>query len=317
MNNRLYAFKHTHNFLVLAISVLISVSGLFAKEIIVEKTNHLYGDLENPGFFPSYTVDGESILFTKSGYLGLWILDRAELTVKQITSATGAGYQPISLSNGSIVFRQDEYKSGRKFTSLHSYLDQELHQLTDQKRFVGTINIDNDHLIYLVDSNVKVFNNSSELFEEEQDGYTAVFNDKLTLKVLKDGIVTPLAPLGEGQYIWAELSPNADNIVFTMPGEGTFVCDLDGKIMADIGYANTPHWSPDGQYLVFMKDIDNGDQFTSSEIWVSTANGSQSWRVTNTPDRIEMYPQWSSDGRQISYHTLQGELFETQIQITD
>ncbi len=82
-------------------------------------------------------------------------------------------------------------------------------------------------------------------------------------------------------------------------------------------YAHASQWSPDGEYLVYMKDMDDGEQFTASEIWVSTADGSQQWMITDTHDKIEMYPQWSPDGNSIVYHSLRGELIETTIQITD
>ncbi len=303
--------------LLLTAILLVVVSGLFAEELIVENTHSLIGNSDNPFFFPSYTVDGKSILITRTAYTGLWVLDRETSSVVQVSEARGAGYQPVSLPSGSIVFREDEYRLGRKHTSLIQSFTGSAHALTEPKRFLSAVNIVDDRLVYMAGSSLEVINASSETREAPAPELTALFNDKLTLKVLHNGEFRPIAPQGKGKYIWGTLSPQNDKIAYTKAGQGTYICDLDGKVLADIGFANVPQWSPDGDYIVFMRDLDDGDRFTASEIWVSTADGSQSWMITDTPGSIEMYPQWSPDGKHIVYHTLSGEIFETTIRITD
>ena len=292
-------------------------SSLLAGEILVEETQVLFGGTDNPHFFPDYTQDGQSILITKAAYTGLWILDRASLDINRISDATGSGYEPRSLSNGLIIFRQDEYRKGRKYTSLLQTNLKDTQIIAEAARFVSPANVVNDRLIYLVNETPVIQNGINGQRESSQTGYRAVLNDKLSLKVLKDGTSTTIAPQGDGNYIWAELAPAGDKIVYTKVGQGTYICDLNGNVLTDLGVAHAPKWSPDGNFLVYMDDHDDGNLYTASEIWIIAQDGTQAWMITNTPDRIEMYPNWSPDGNHIIYHTLQGEIIQTTIRIRD
>ncbi len=297
--------------------IFLTLSSLFARDIIVEDTHLLYAEEGTPGLFPTYTQDGKSVLFTSAAYKGLWVMDRAASEIKQVTDVLGAGFHPRSLSDGSIIFRRDEYVKGRKYTSLYKSDASGVHLVSEGTRFVSPANMINDQLIFLSDETPVVLEGLSERNVPLASEHTSVLNDKLTLKILQNGSITTLSPLGDGNYIWAEISPTYDKLVFTLAGRGTYICDLDGKILTELGYAHTAHWSPNGEFLVYMVDEDDGVRYTASEIWVVTADGSQAWMITETSDRIEMYPQWSPDGSHIVYHTLRGEIFETAIQIVD
>ena len=297
--------------------ILLLTTGLLGKNIIIQNTEILLSDRSTPFYFPVYTIDGQSILLTQNAYSGLWILDRSSEELRQITKSQGAGFEPRSLLDGSVIYRHDEYEKGRKFTSLYKSDATGTHLLAEGARFVSTANISNDRMLYLVDETPTILNAINGTRETNLVDYTTVLNDKLLLKLFKSGEETILAPQGPGNYIWSELSPAGDMLVFTKTGQGTFVCDLDGKIIADLGYAHAAQWSPDGQYLTYMKDLDDGSQYTESEIWIVTYDGSQSWKITETPDTIEMYPQWSPDGRRVIYHSLQGQIFETSFEIVE
>lgn len=302
------------NFIVL---LLIMTTVLSAKEIVVEATRKLNGNLEEPSFFPSYSADGNSIYFTGNAYTGLWSMDRSSFEASMITDVPGAGFQPISLTDGSIVFRQDEFISGRKYTSLFRSSTKGIHRLIDQKRFLSTTGTADDQIITRTGNDLVMLDGPSESRVDALPAATALINADLGLKLLQNGILKDLEPLGNANYIWGQLSPQKELIVFTGVGRGTFICDLDGKLITDLGLAHVPQWSPDGHFLVFMKDLDDGHQFTESEIWISSVDGSQAWMITDTPNRIEMYPQWSPSGKQIIYHSPQGEIFETTISIID
>ena len=295
----------------------LCVAVLQGREIRVKQTRHLTARLDTQAYFPSYSADGMTIYFTHSGFLGLWALDRAKLSVTELTRDTGAGYEPLALPDGSLIYRHDEFVRGRKYTALYRRLNDNSYVLAEAERFVSPTVYRQDKLIYLADETIRVFDLSSESFETSQTGLTAVLNDRLGLQVLQADQLTALLPRGTGDYIWAQISPQGDRIVFTRVGDGSYVCDLKGAIQTDLGLAHAPRWSPDGNYILYMVDLDDGQQFTASEIWVSTADGSQIWQITNTPDRIELYPRWSPTGDRIVYHTLSGELYETTLEIVE
>ncbi len=292
-------------------------TGLLAKDIVVEDTQVLLKDDSTPYYFPVYTHDGESILITQSAYTGLWIFNKSTEKLRQITSSPGAGFQPRSLADGTIIYRHDDYKKGRKFTSLYKADATGNHLVAEAARFVSPANVVNDRLIYLVGESPVVLNGISELPENNLENYTTVLNDKLSLKLFQGGVESVIAPQGEGNYIWSEISPTFDKLVYTKVGQGTFVCDLKGNTISEMGYAHAPQWSPSGDYLVYMNDVDDGNQYTASDIWIISYDGKHSWKLTDTPDKIEMYPQWSPDGEHIVYHTLQGEIIETTIKVIE
>jgi len=297
--------------------IIILTAMLSGQTLEVKSTRQLLKETDSPFAFPSYTVDGQALLVTQTAYTGLWRLDRESEDLVQLTAAVGAGYEPRSLADGSIIYRQDEYEKGRKLTSLFKVQGDEHQRLTEPARFVSPANMMGDHLIYLQDESFTVLDGTNGELQVLSGHYATVLNDKLTLKVYDQDGIRPIMPQGSGNYIWSAMSPDGQRVVYTKTGTGTFVCDLNGKVLADLGYAHAAQWSPDGSYIAYMKDYDDGVQYTSSEIWVATADGQITWQITDTPERIEMYPQWSPDGSRLVYQSLQGEIFETIIEIAE
>jgi Tol biopolymer transport system component len=117
-----------------------------------------------------------------------------------------------------------------------------------------------------------------------------------------------LQPLGEGHYIWPSLSPDKERLLFTKTGDGTYISDLAGDIKFSLGYANDPKWSPDGKWIVYMVDKDDGHQYLSSEIYITDIKGQNRVRITEGKS-IDMYPTWSPDGNKIAFHTNQGDVY--------
>jgi len=297
--------------------IFLFISVLSAKEIIVEKTTYLHGDSDGAFFFPNYSHDGQSLFFTEEGYRGLWSFDLNTHEAKQLSHANGAGFHPLSLEDGSVIFRSDNYRRGRKYTALYRFHEQETNLLLKETRFLASAGVREDKIITLANRDPLVINTLDFKTEPISSSSIALINDQLSLQLLRNGALEEITPLGKGNYIWGALSPLANQIVFTQTGQGTYISDLEGKQLIELGEAHSPQWSPDGQLIVYMKDLDDGNQYTASEIWVVTADGTQSWMITNTSDRIEMYPQWSPGGQKITYHTMGGEIFETSIRIVE
>jgi Tol biopolymer transport system component len=108
-----------------------------------------------------------------------------------------------------------------------------------------------------------------------------------------------MRPAGEEKfYIWPSVSPNNDKLCFVDIND-LFVSDLNGNIEFKIKEARAPKWSPDGKWIAFMRDSDDGHVFTSSEIYLLRVADQEVFQLTNSEDRIEMFPSWSPDGTQI------------------
>ena len=290
-----------------------------AREIQAVRTVLLQDNTQGPRYFPSYTQDGQGVLFTTSGYTGLWLYDLAGQRTVKLTESMGAGYNPVTTPDGDIIYRQDEYVNRLKYTSyirMNPQANTES-RITEPGRFVSTPVLTASHLHYIQNKDPRAIALANIQTRSTNASETVLLNDDLKLKLIRNGAVTILSPRGEGHYVWAELSPQRDRILFRKTGDGTYICDLDGKIVAELGHASAPKWSPDGRFVVYMKDFDDGVQYTASEIWISSADGNRSWMITDTPERIEMYPQWAPDGFHVVYHSEAGRIFETEIRIEE
>jgi molecular chaperone DnaK len=65
----------------------------------------------------------------------------------------------------------------------------------------------------------------------------------------------------------------------------------------DVGPANDPVYSPDGQQILFTRELDGG---ATSDIWMVNRNGSDPHQVTSNQAR-EMDPTWSPDGKWFAF----------------
>ncbi len=60
-----------------------------------------------------------------------------------------------------------------------------------------------------------------------------------------------------------------------------------------------PRWSPDGERIAFIRDMDQNNQ-RSSELFLMNADGTNVQRLTN--DNVgDYYPSWSPDGKKIAF----------------
>ena len=125
-----------------------------------------------------------------------------------------------------------------------------------------------------------------------------------------------IAPMGEVYYIWASLSPDQQQLLFTAPGQGTYVSDLDGQIIAELGYINAPTWL-NNQWVLGMDDQDDGHQIQSSDvIAVHVPTGTRE-TLTAATSEIALYPKASDAANRIAFHNLKGEIFTIRIRIKE
>ena len=287
------------------------------KIIIQKESNRVYS-------FPKFSPDGEKVLFTSAGYNGLWLFDVNTKAINQLNNTIGAGYEPVFSNDGKeVIFRHEKLLKRRRYFSIASQKINSLKSidLIKDEREISTPKIMSDKVfVYKKDGNQVAIeykdNNAVCLLAKPTIEDVNAFCENSTLYLEKDGKRTALTPAGEGHYIWGSISPNKDKILFTLAGKGTYVCDLAGNIELKLQNANSPKWSPDGNWIVFMDDKDDGHIIISSEIKATHLKSQKTFSLTSSNDKIEMYPSWSPKGDAIIYHTLSGniELLKIKIQ---
>jgi hypothetical protein len=133
--------------------------------------------------------------------------------------------------------------------------------------------------------------------------------EKTKILLLRGSRRVPFDPLGGGSYIWPSLSPDGSQIVASDMRQGVFVCDTQGSVLARLGKRNAPAWTRDGQWIVYMKDVDDGHRLLSSDIYCVASDGSITIQLTRTPDILEMYPQCSPVDDRIVCGSANGQIY--------
>lgn len=95
-------------------------------------------------------------------------------------------------------------------------------------------------------------------------------------------------------------SPNEDRYAVQGYDGNIYMADLEGGQPLNIGKGSNARWSPDGRFVIYERNEDDGYRIISSDLWVSSADGKLQFRLTETQG-AEMYPSWSPDGRSIAY----------------
>ena len=298
--------------LFLAVFLLYSV--VFSQQVTVINTVQLTTPSDASFYYPQFSPDDSKIIFTSESYKGIWLYDMKTERIVQLNNDMGAGYEPLfSLDGASIIYRADNYSNLKRYSSLViqnlitgeiKIIESNVRDLSAPKIFLtsGPIYFKNNSL-YHFDLN----RNTGNYAEINDIRVISIQNSQILLSVGQEKKV--LEPMGKGNYIWSSISPDGEKILFTLAGKGTFISDLQGKIITEIGYANAPKWSPDGKWIVFMVDYDDGHQITGSEIYIASADGKDRIQLTNTQNIIEMYPDWSHSQNELIFNSSEGVIY--------
>lgn len=264
-------------------------------------------------FFPRFAANDSVIYFTRAYYQGIESLNLLTNELKNITSDPGSGFEYQFTDDGNKVFyRTDTFLDGEKYSDIKSldFRTNKSELLESRKRNLSTPKIlKSGDCIFKIDADITVNNKlkqTTQLNIIPQD--TMLFYSDNNLILLINGERKVFNPLGNGSYLWSSFSPDKSKILFTFMGKGTYVADLDGNILLEVGYANAPKWSPDGKWIAYMDDKDNGQTIISSDIYLLSIDGKNKIQLTESKDAHEQFPEWSPSMNAIVCHTADGKI---------
>jgi Tol biopolymer transport system component len=302
---------------IIILIALMTATAIAALPVVESVKRIPLGDNEE-FYYPQFSPDGDKILLTRSNYIGLWELNLKTNRIIHITDNLSAGYEASYTPDGkSIYYLKDVYENNRRFRHLMKYD-------TDSKgvrEVIGKTRL-LTHPLLVSTNGVTLRADSKVVLVDSQnkdiatvEPFVHTFENVLTLVV--DGKEKVLTPSGTGNYLWASLSPDRRKILYNKAGFGTSICDLQGNVLTELGYANAPVWSPNGKWIAYMTDYDDGHFYTESEIWIASADGKEKKQLTFTSDTIEMYPRWSPDNLRLVYHDEQGHIYILKLSVVE
>jgi Tol biopolymer transport system component len=118
----------------------------------------------------------------------------------------------------------------------------------------------------------------------------------------EDGRKKHLTEPQKGRFYNPIVSPRGDRVlVHNLLGDHMSVIDLSSGRRTDIGPGISGDWSPGGRRVVCHVARDDGHEITESDLFIVDVARGTRWQVTDTPDRLEMHPDWSPDAKRIAY----------------
>lgn len=294
--------------------LLIAATGcsIHAQKPGISRYNQVNTEGNKAAFFPVLNRTGDLLLYSSGVYSGLQLHELA--TQKNITISTeaGAGYEPIfDLTNNRIFYRYSTFENGRKFDGMQSYelkTGKTVPMLSPRRELRQMRGYNNGFLVAAEKQLLKV-----TFGRTDNDDLYFVTTEDLKMVLVKEGRKHYLNPLqmDESRYIWVSLSPDNNRILFTAAGKGTFICDLQGKILHRLNYLNAPVWY-DANYVVGMNDKDDGHVVTASTIELVNIKTNERTPVSRKGE-IAMHPTAAGQAGKIAYHTTEGKIFVAEV----
>jgi len=293
---------------ILSLAILIHVIFTANSQTVIKRET-----LAQKGFNPVLNTAGDKLLFTASGFSGLNLVDLSTNQVTEISKEAGAGYEPqFSTDNAQIFYRKTTFENNRRFNAVLSFdiKTKRNSELLAPQRMLNKI--------YPLTNGVIAFSGKNILRATATKSTDAPIvvsaNDELRI-MLYNGKISYLNPLNmpEPRYIWVSLSPDSKKIMFTAAGKGTYICDLNGKILSSLGSINAPVWF-NNDYVVAMEDKDDGHRVISSKIVLISVVKKTKTNISTT-DKIAMYPTASGKANRIAYHAENGEIEVVEVEL--
>lgn len=142
----------------------------------------------------------------------------------------------------------------------------------------------------------------------------SVRTDHSTLYVKVKGVEKAYQPVPSyAGYLWASLSPDGTKVMFVAAGHGIVIIDLEGNIIAEPGKYEAPVWFGN-DHIIVQNTTDDGHQFTSSQILLMNADGSEKQALTR-PESMTFSPTASFDAEKVVYTTVDGRLYQLNVEL--
>ncbi len=223
---------------------------------------------------PKWSPNGLDILYTGPKYKGLYIASADGTRVKKISGDIGIGYNARWSSDGTKIIT---YKNGE--TTVYDIAGDEV---TDSSESF--------------EDKPKVFARNNNIYYRNHDNKN---EEKLGN--------------GEDSFYGPKLSPNENKVLYSGMVTGIYIRDFNSGRIVKVGPGTNPQWSFNSQGVIYNFTQDDGKQIISSDLYFAYADGLNTYNITNTPDIIELNPQISPDGSQITYE-VDGQIFVAELQ---
>ena len=279
-----------------------------AQQVTVTSTTRLLKGVEGPAFYPVLNKAGTQLLYATGSNYGLKIYDFNDNVAARISDENGAGIDAAFGPDGKVYYVTQQrnaenliYRTGCSYdvaTATSQVVLEPQHGAVRPQ--IGTAGV----AIRGAKKSVALSSNIG----------TAVYVEGSKVLVTVNGKTREFSPVQSfAGYLWPSLSPDGKKVAFFAAGKGIVVMDLEGNVLSMLGKYEMPCWY-NNDYLVAQNALDDGHQFTSSQIMLLKADGSFKTHLT-APTSMTMQP--TSAAGKIVYTTVDGNLSMMTISINE
>ena len=284
-------------------AALLCVFFAGAQNVKIVRHEQLLKGVESQCYNPVLSPDGQKILFTNLGYDGLKVYDVDNGSATVLADDAMAGFSPAFSKDGKSVYFLSQtrdnmlvYRAMKKVgvdgTGVQTIAEKSRGMLSPVS----------------VDGGVAVVSDKGRKVMAKNNAGTYVYSSGKEIVVVRNGVEKKIAPVAtKYTYLWESLSPDGTKILFYAGGKGAYICDLEGRLIADLGKYTSPAWCGN-DYVVAVNSTHDGHQYETSQIVLLKADGSYKKELT-TPVSMSMHPTASATGERIVYDTIDGRMF--------
>jgi TolB protein len=265
----------------------------FANEIIFRLGGGINGIFESQIVFIS----------NRSGNKEVWMMDWDGANQRQLTKTGAISLSPrISPDNSRVAYTV----IGKRGVEIGMY-SIELGRSVTFPSFAGT----NSTAAWSPDGTKLAFSSSMrgdpEIFVVDANGA-----NPRRLTAFKGSDVSPVWNPKTGSQIAFVSGRTGLPQIYTMESDGTNV-----QRMTDGGYAVSPSWSPNGQFLTFAWRRNYGPGAPGGQDIYIMDIASKQWVQLTHDSGVNDYPSWSPDGRHIVFESTRGGRTEIWTMLAD
>ncbi|MDA3859626.1 MAG: hypothetical protein PF445_00220 [Melioribacteraceae bacterium] len=296
--------------------ILIFAGISFAQSVTVTSVEAITTLEQGEFFYPVTNYDDSKIIFSSDSYKGLWLMNGENGSLEKLNDYYSSGYEPMFTVDNKIVHRKDDFKNNRRFISIYEYdiIEKSEKIVEEELRDIAQIKVVNENEIaYSRNQKLLEIKSNNKLERTTSNSLPIVMIENSDLVLYNNGERIVVNPRGDGNYLWASVSPDGSKLLFTFAGHGSFVTDLNGKMIGEFSSAHYPQWSSNGEWILYMKDYDDSEKVIESDLFVSTIDGKQEFKITETTDIHEMYPVWSNLGNAVYCNSTEGIIYKIEL----
>ncbi|MFZ5517797.1 MAG: TolB family protein [Candidatus Zhuqueibacterota bacterium] len=256
---------------------------------------------------PKWSPDGKYIAAAGDNFGSIWLYNVQANSWIKLVEQNGAGWEfDWSPDSRRIAFRANKMDGRRKLTTILvvDIVTGQTQQLADfdrdfsTPRWVNAVEVAFLHHDALQVAALPTIS-LSKPDSTSRPRSICLFSAKGVLTKEMDKTLSQIKPL-EGRVFNVSYSPDNSRILFKQQGRAICVMNKDGKNIQRIAEGEMPVWNPSGEFVAYSETREDAFEYTSSDLWIVTANGAEKQQITFTKDEMEMRPHWSPDGRRIA-----------------